>query len=120
MKLLFERSRPGRGQDLIPACDVPQASFDPSFLREKAPRLPEISEVDLGRHYTELAGHTHGVRRRRSLYLYYFSAGRGAISLSSRPLFFSPARRMLQSFSKKRTGLSFTSKPRAEVEVNCN
>ena len=50
----------------------------------------------------------------------YFSTARGAISLSSRPLFFSPARRMLQSFSKNSTGLSFPSKPRAEVEVNCN
>ena len=24
------------------------------------PRLPEIAEVDLGRHYTELAKQTHG------------------------------------------------------------
>ena len=61
MKLLFERSRPGRGQDLIPPCDVPETAFDPALLRESAPRLPEISEVDLGRHYTELAKQTHGV-----------------------------------------------------------
>ncbi len=61
MKLLFERSRTGRGQSLIPACDVPAVSFDPSLLRAEAPRLPEISEVDLGRHYTELAKQTHGV-----------------------------------------------------------
>ncbi len=61
MKLLFERSRPGRGQNLIPACDVPACAFDAARLREKAPRLPEISEVDLGRHYTELAKQTHGV-----------------------------------------------------------
>ena len=50
----------------------------------------------------------------------HFSATRGAISLSSRPLFFSPARRMLQSFSKNSTGLPFTSRPRAEVEVSCS
>ena len=61
MKLLFERSRPGRGQNLIPACDVPACAFDAARLREKAPRLPEISEVDLGRHYTESAKQTHGV-----------------------------------------------------------
>ena len=61
MKLLFERSRPGRGQNLIPACDVPACAFDASLLRAEAPKLPEISEVDLGRHYTELAKQTHGV-----------------------------------------------------------
>ena len=61
MKLLFERSRSGRGQDLIPACDVPACAFDTSRLRGSAPHLPEISEVDLGRHYTELAKQTHGV-----------------------------------------------------------
>ena len=63
MKLLFERSRPGRRECLIPACDVPAASFSPSALRASAPRLPEISEIDLGRHYTELASQTHGVNK---------------------------------------------------------
>ena len=61
MKLLFERSRSGRGQNLIPPCDVPACAFDTSRLRGSAPHLPEISEVDLGRHYTELAKQTHGV-----------------------------------------------------------
>ncbi len=61
MKLLFERSRPGRGAALIPACDVPPVEYDGALLREQPPRLPEISEVDLGRHYTELAKQTHGV-----------------------------------------------------------
>ena len=61
MKLLFERSRPGRGQDLLPVCDVPEVSYGEDLLRGSAPRLPEISEVDLGRHYTELAKQTHGV-----------------------------------------------------------
>ena len=61
MKLLFERSRPGRGQDYLPALDVSEAAFDASLLREKAPRLPEIAEVDLGRHYSELEKNTYGV-----------------------------------------------------------
>ncbi|MCI6990283.1 MAG: aminomethyl-transferring glycine dehydrogenase subunit GcvPB, partial [Clostridiales bacterium] len=61
MKLLFERSRSGRGSTLLPACDVPVTQFDASLLRSAAPRLPEIAEVDLGRHYTELAKQTHGV-----------------------------------------------------------
>ena len=63
MKLLFERSRPGRRESLIPACDVPAVQFSASVRRASAPRLPEISEIDLGRHYTELASQTHGVNK---------------------------------------------------------
>lgn len=61
MKLLFERSRPGRSSTLLPPCDVPVTQFDQNLLRTEAPHLPEIAEVDLGRHYTELAKQTHGV-----------------------------------------------------------
>ena len=61
MKLLFERSRSGRTESLLPPCDVPPVEFDAGSLRAAPPRLPEISEVDLGRHYTELAKQTHGV-----------------------------------------------------------
>ena len=61
MKLLFERSRTGRGTDYVPACDTPDYAFDESLLRGSEPRLPELSEVDLSRHYTELAKQTHGV-----------------------------------------------------------
>ena len=61
MKLLFERSQTGRRETLIPACEVPTAVFDASVLRSKAPGLPELSEIDLGRHYTALAKQTHGV-----------------------------------------------------------
>ena len=61
MKLLFERSRAGRGSDLLPACDVPVVTYDQGLLRVEAPRLPEMAEVDLSRHYTELAKQTHGV-----------------------------------------------------------
>ena len=61
MKLLFERSRAGRGSDLLPACDVPVVTYDQGLLRAEVPRLPEMAEVDLSRHYTELAKQTHGV-----------------------------------------------------------
>lgn len=61
MKLLFERSRAGRGSDLLSACDVPVVTYDQGLLRAEAPRLPEMAEVDLSRHYTELAKQTHGV-----------------------------------------------------------
>lgn len=61
MELLFERSRAGRGMDLLPGCDVPEADFADELLRQAAPKLPEMAEIDLGRHYTELAKETHGV-----------------------------------------------------------
>ena len=60
MKLIFERSVPGRSASLIPDIDVPQAPLD-FAQREKAPCLPELSEVQVDRHYTELAKETRGV-----------------------------------------------------------
>lgn len=60
MKLIFERSVPGRGQDIFPECDV-EVKLPESPLREKAPSLPEISENELGRHYTKLARASRGV-----------------------------------------------------------
>lgn len=60
MKLIFERSRPGAGCALLPPCDVPRITLD-APLRDAPPRLPEVSEVDISRHYTELAKQAHGV-----------------------------------------------------------
>ena len=37
MKLLFERSRPGRGSVLLPPCDVPEVTYDQALLRGQAP-----------------------------------------------------------------------------------
>ncbi len=61
MKLLFERSVSGRRQAIFPDLDVPEVAFDQALLRSEAPRLPELAEVDLSRHYSELADQTHGV-----------------------------------------------------------
>ena len=52
--LLFEKSRPGRAGVSIPACDVPQTPV-PATLRRAALDLPEVSEVDVVRHYLRLA-----------------------------------------------------------------
>ena len=64
MKLLFERSHPGRGMEYLPPCDTPAAEFAPGQLRAAPPRLPELSEVDLDRHYSELAKQTRWVPAR--------------------------------------------------------
>ena len=61
MKLLFERSHPGRRCTILPACDVPTCEIDPALCREQAAHLPQMSENELSRHYTELAKQTYGV-----------------------------------------------------------
>ena len=60
MKLVFERSRPGRGTRYLPECDVPVVlPEDPG--RGIPLRLPELPEVEVSRHYTALAHQTFGV-----------------------------------------------------------
>ena len=58
MKLIFERSVPGRSTAYLP--EAPQITLD-FPTREKPLRLPELSENQVDRHYTELAGETRGV-----------------------------------------------------------
>lgn len=61
MKLLFEESREGRGCSILPSCDVPRVELPETETRKTAPRLPQIAEVDISRHYTGLMKRTHGV-----------------------------------------------------------
>ena len=61
MKLIFEKSVPGRRCAILPACDVEKVELPAELKRETAPLLPEMSEVDVSRHYTELNEHVHGV-----------------------------------------------------------
>ena len=61
MKLVFELSRPGRGSEVLPACDVPEVRLDAAYLRAKPPALPEVAEVDLDRHYHRLSKEAFGV-----------------------------------------------------------
>jgi glycine dehydrogenase subunit 2 len=61
MKLLFEKSVPGRASDYLPECDVPKAMLPEGFARTKAPRLPELSENDLSRHYSALERRSYGI-----------------------------------------------------------
>ncbi len=61
MSLLFEISREGRYNELLPEFDVEEISIDPTLKRKAVCRLPEVQESDLSRHYTALAKKTHGV-----------------------------------------------------------
>jgi len=61
--LLFELSKPGhRGSDL-PALDVPAKEnlLPESLLSQSDPILPELSEIEVVRHYTGLSNRSFGV-----------------------------------------------------------
>jgi glycine dehydrogenase subunit 2 len=57
--LLFESSRPGRATAILPGCDVPEHPLEDLIprlhLAAGAPPLPELSELDVVRHYTNLS-----------------------------------------------------------------
>ncbi|MGE7828320.1 aminomethyl-transferring glycine dehydrogenase subunit GcvPB [Paenibacillus sp. NPDC093718] len=63
--LIFELSKPGRVAYSLPECDVPEidaASLIPEgLLRSKPAELPEVYEVDVIRHYTELSRRNFGI-----------------------------------------------------------
>ncbi len=59
-ELVFELSRPGRRGHRVPPCDVlsdtPLSSLVPDqFLAAEPPPLPEVGEIDLVRHFTNLS-----------------------------------------------------------------
>lgn len=63
--LIFEISRPGRIAYSLPACDVPEGKITEmipgDLLRDAPPELPEVSELDAVRHFTQLSQRNHGV-----------------------------------------------------------
>lgn len=64
-KLVFEISQKGRAAYSLPCCDVPEKGLEnyipKEYLRESPPELPEVSEVDVVRHYTRLSQMNYGV-----------------------------------------------------------
>ncbi|MCL6453184.1 MAG: aminomethyl-transferring glycine dehydrogenase subunit GcvPB [Alicyclobacillus sp.] len=63
LPLIFERSQPGRRAYTLPDLDVPGDNLDDiaPFVRQEVPNLPELSEVDVVRHFTALSTRNHGV-----------------------------------------------------------
>jgi glycine dehydrogenase subunit 2 len=64
-KLIFELSTPGRIGYSLPEMDVPEVEISSllpeGYLRAEEPELPEVSELDIMRHYTALSRRNHGV-----------------------------------------------------------
>lgn len=65
MKLIFERSAPGRRAYYLPELDVPEADIHDTFpaelLRTDKLELPEVSEGEIVRHYVNLSHRNHSV-----------------------------------------------------------
>lgn len=64
-KLIFELSQPGKKGYNLPELDVEEAALvniiPAEYLREEDLNLPEVSEVDVIRHYTNLSNKNYGV-----------------------------------------------------------
>ncbi len=62
MKIIFEKSIKGRTAVEVEKSDVPKGiNIDAKFLRENDAEMPELSELDVVRHFTELSRKNFGV-----------------------------------------------------------
>jgi len=61
MKLLFEKSIPGRSSKYLSVCDIPVLPLPKAFARKLPPALPELAETDVTRHYSALESRTFGI-----------------------------------------------------------
>jgi glycine dehydrogenase subunit 2 len=64
-KLIFERSSPGRKAYSLPPLDVPAKDtkklIQEKYLRKELEGMPEVSEVELVRHFTRISTWNYGV-----------------------------------------------------------
>jgi glycine dehydrogenase subunit 2 len=61
VKLIFEKSRAGRRGSTLPTHDVQSVEVPEGLSRRRAPRLPELAEPEVVRHFSALAERTFGV-----------------------------------------------------------
>ncbi len=61
MKTVFELSKEGRSSYQVPTCEVLEYSLNEKFISTEPADLPEVDEVTLVRHYTELSKKSYGV-----------------------------------------------------------
>jgi len=61
MELIFEKSRSGRRASTLPRYDLPPGDLPADLRREHPPRLPELAEPEVLRHFTELSTRTFGI-----------------------------------------------------------
>jgi len=61
MKLIYEKSRPGRRGLGVPKPDLPVPAVPSELARRSPPRLPELAEPEVLRHFTELSTRNFGI-----------------------------------------------------------
>jgi glycine dehydrogenase subunit 2 len=61
VKLIYEKSRTGRRGLAIPKPDLPVPAVPTELARRMPPRLPELAEPEVLRHFTELSTRNFGV-----------------------------------------------------------
>ena len=61
MKLIFEKSVENRACTILPKCDVSETRLNDNLRRQSPLELPQLSETDVSRHYTELCKNVYGV-----------------------------------------------------------
>ncbi|WP_442594866.1 aminomethyl-transferring glycine dehydrogenase subunit GcvPB [Neobacillus sp. D3-1R] len=63
--LIFEITKPGRVGYSLPEMDIPTVELETllpeGYIREEEAELPEVSELDIMRHYTALSKRNHGI-----------------------------------------------------------
>lgn len=63
MELLFEKTVSGRQTSYIPELEVPFYQYEGKYLNEQSLDFPELSELDVSRHYSELERRTFGINQ---------------------------------------------------------
>ena len=61
MKLIYEKSAPGRTAFTLPKHDLPKVEVPAELARKSPPRLPELAEPEILRHFTQLSTRNFGV-----------------------------------------------------------
>jgi glycine dehydrogenase subunit 2 len=61
MQLIFEKSEPGRRASALPRYELPAMEVPAELARSEPPRLPELAEPELVRHFTELSTRNFGI-----------------------------------------------------------
>jgi glycine dehydrogenase subunit 2 len=61
VKLIYEKSQPGRRGGSVPRPDLPVPEIPAGLRRAEPPRLPELAEPEVLRHFTQLSTRNFGI-----------------------------------------------------------
>ena len=62
MELIYEKSQAGRRAGRVPNYGLPVPAIPAALARKEPPRLPELAENEIVRHFTNLADRNFGIR----------------------------------------------------------